>query len=270
MSLKEMASGRKDLFMLDPRLLVVEPGWNVREPGPELEEHIQTLMASIAEIGIQEPLTIYMRGEEPVITNGHCRYTAVMRLIANGTDIKAVPVRVEERYASEADRILSMLTRNAGKPLTPLEKGMVFKRLLGHGWKVEEIAKKSGVTPEYASRLLTLTAAPSPVINMVRNNQVSATTAVETLKDLGEEKATEVLQGALAVATSEGKAKATPKHIERHRAASSGDETEAKPIKWGKVGPELAKLIWEISKASGKDRSDVIARAVAYVEENCP
>ena len=77
MKIQELAEGRRDLFMFDPDKLVESDGWNVRKPGPELDSHIRWLADSIKEKGVQEPLTIYMNGTIPTVTNGHCRLAAV-------------------------------------------------------------------------------------------------------------------------------------------------------------------------------------------------
>lgn len=226
--LKDQAVGVKDLFMLDPRTIQIEPGWNVRQEGPELENHIQALMTSIREIGVQEPLTIYVKNDVPILTNGHCRLTAVLRLLDEGVEIKAVPCRTEERFASEADRVLAMVTRNSGKNLTPLEMGMVYKRLIGYGWEVVEIAKKVGQTAQYVEQLLELQAAPAEVVNMVKDGRVAATTAAKVVRKEGTN-AAKVLAEAQEVAKKAGKTKVTPKHVEQAPSAKKAAK-KAEPV----------------------------------------
>ena len=43
MGIKQMAIGRKDVFIMRAQDLVAEPGFNVREEGPELDEYIREL-----------------------------------------------------------------------------------------------------------------------------------------------------------------------------------------------------------------------------------
>jgi ParB-like chromosome segregation protein Spo0J len=210
--LKDMAVGVKDLFMLNPNLIQEEPGWNARIEGPELDAHIRQLADSIKEIGVQEPLTIYVRNEVPILTNGHCRLAAVRLAISEGAEIKAVPCRTEERHANDADRVLSLITRNSGKPLSLLEQASVVKRLLAFGWAEPDICKKTGFSRTHVSNLLALSGAPASVGKMVAAGEVSASLAVEVIREHGD-KATEVLHQGVERAKADGKTRATPKHV---------------------------------------------------------
>jgi len=203
---------RKDLYMIAPEIIHEEEGWNVRAEGEDLEQHIQTLAASIREIGVQEPLTVYLRDEEVVLTNGHCRLAAVKRLLAEGVEIKAVPVRVEAKTANDADRVLSMITRNSGRPLSPMELAAVCKRLVAFNWTPATIAAKTGYSAGYINQLLGLSAAPAEVQSMVAAGRVSASLAAKVVRQHGKN-APETLKNALAKANKRGKAKATAQDL---------------------------------------------------------
>lgn len=213
MRLKDVAEGVKDLYMLDPHKITEEPGWNARVEGADLAAHVRQLANSIKEIGIQEPLTVYVKNDAIILTNGHCRLAAVMLAIAEGSEIKAIPCRVEERYSSESDRVLSLITRNSGKPLTPLEMSSVFKRLLAFGWNPFDIAKKAGFSTTYVINLLTLSGAPDEIKEQVASGSVSASLATEVMQQHGEN-AAEVISKGIETAKAEGKEKATRKHID--------------------------------------------------------
>lgn len=206
-SIKEMSSGRKDLFLVDPRLINEKDGWNVREESEELKEHIETLSLSIAEIGVQQPLTVYMDDGKLYLSDGHCRLKAVLLAIESGAEIKSVPCRVEDRYANEADRVLSMITRNSGKPLTPLEKSKVIKQLISFGWSEKEISKKVGISLGYVYRLLEAAALPEEIKTAVRQGTVSTSVAVEEVKKNNSDM--------IIHAAKEGK-KITKKNVDRH------------------------------------------------------
>lgn len=196
MRMKDLAVTVRDLFYLDPRIIQEEPGWNVREPTKELTDHIQSLAHSICEIGVQEPLTVIMRDDIPIVRNGHCRLMAVRMAIAEGADIKSVPVRVEDRYSSDADQTLLMVIRNNGKALTPLETSKVFKKLEFFGWTPTDIAKKTGYSLSYVCNLLNFSAMPSEIHQMVRDGAVSATLASETVRRKGTAEGTKTLKEA--------------------------------------------------------------------------
>jgi ParB family chromosome partitioning protein len=186
-SVKTESIGRKDLFLIDPSKIFEKSGWNVRDDSPELQAHIEELSISIAEIGVQQPLTVYMENDVIYLSDGHCRLQAVNKAISKGAEIKSVPCRVEERYSNEADRVLAMIVRNSGKSLTPLEKSKVVKQLLNFGWKREEIATKCGMSNSYIGQLLEMQAMPEDLKLMVTSGSVSASTAVNEFRSSGDE-----------------------------------------------------------------------------------
>lgn len=198
---------------IDPRIIVEEPGWNQRAETPALAEHIASLAGSIRALGVQEPLTAYMKGDDVVLVNGHCRLAAVRSLLESGEEILTVPVRVEPHTANDADRVLSMVTRNSGKPLEPMEVAAVFKRLIAFGWDVAQIAEKTGRSENRVAELLRLNSAPEEVKIMVKRGEISATTAVRVLRKSGEKEGTAIITKAVASAKADGKTKATPKHL---------------------------------------------------------
>lgn len=213
--LKSISEGRSDIHKINPKLLNVKPSWNGRDFNePSNLEHVAQLALSIAEIGVKEPLTVVWEEGKAWLVDGECRLRATILAIKQGADIKTIPCKVEERYANEADRLFSQIIRNAGKPFSQMESAKVFKRLLDMGWQQNDIAKKSGISPARVSQVLDLLTMPEPIKQMVTNGQVSSSLAVKTLTEHNPAKAVQVLQDAVAVANSEGKAKALPKHIE--------------------------------------------------------
>jgi ParB-like chromosome segregation protein Spo0J len=198
---------------IDPAIIVEEPGWNQRAETPALEQHIQSLAGSIRALGVLEPLTAYMKGDAVVLVNGHCRLAAVRMLLDAGEEIKTVPVRVEPHTANDADRVLSMVTRNSGKPLEPMEVAAVFKRLVAFGWDAADIATKTGYSENRVGELLRLNAAPEEVKGMIARGEVAATTAAKVLRKAGAKDGTAILTTAVATAKANGKAKASGRHL---------------------------------------------------------
>ncbi len=256
--LKDLAVGTKDLFMLAPEIIQEEPGWNVRRATPDLEAHIRQLADSIREIGVQEPVTVYLKGEIPVLTNGHCRLAAVRLAISEGAEIKAIPARAEERYANDADRVLGMITRNSGRPLAPLEQAEVLKRLLSFGWSEAEVAKKTGWSITHVKNLLLLVAAPEKVRGMVAQGTVSARHAVETLRKEGES-AQGVLAQAVATAQAAGAKRATAKHMPEGPGAGRGTRKIGQD--WTVWGPRLRSALESLADAVNSGTSEEQATA---------
>lgn len=210
-SIKDIADGRSDMFRLDPRKIKVKANWNNRDfANPENLEHVAMLKASIAIVGVKEPLTVYMDGGEVYLSDGECRLRATMEAIAAGTDIKTVPVKIEDRYSDEAEKIFSQILRNSGKPFTPLEQAKTFKKLLDLGWMAKDIAEKSGITAGRVSQVLELLTMPAPIKAMVIAGQVSANMAMTAVREHNPAAAVQVLKDAVHEAQQQGRTKAKP------------------------------------------------------------
>ena len=226
-SIKDIAKGRSDLYRVSINDLCVKDGWNSRIlDDPENVEHIDMLAKSIAEEGVKQPLTVYMEDGKLYIEDGHCRYFAAQKAISEygASSDMLLPVRMGDKDASEADRIFGQILRNSGKPLSPLEMATVFKRLVDLGWSDSDIARKAGVTRVYVGHLITLIEAPKEIIALVRAGLISATLAIETIKEYGD-RAAELLKAAVALAIEKGKTRATKKHVKE----AAGEDKKAEP-----------------------------------------
>lgn len=212
MSIKKIAEGRSDLYRIAPHNLKIKEGWNVRD---DETLDLQELKDSIKELGVKQPLTVQTEGENIFVTDGHRRFAAVMELIAEGVEIKTIPVQVEDRYSNASDHIASMIVRNSGKPLTPVEQARVFKRLRDYGLSETEIAHKVGKSRQWIISMLELNAAPEELKSLVKTGKVTATLAQQVIAKEGGEKAAETLTKAVKKAEAEGKTKATAKHVEK-------------------------------------------------------
>jgi ParB/RepB/Spo0J family partition protein len=241
--LQDIAVGRKDILLFDPRSITRREGWNNRHRTPDLEEHIAVLAESIREVGLKSPLTVYKGEEGPVLVDGHCRMDAIELLLSQGVEIKSVPAIVADiRYATEADLVVDQIIRNEGRPLTSLEQGEIFKRLLGYNWKIEDIAKKVGMTPANVDRLLKLTVAPAEVKEMIENGEVAPAVAGEVIQRHGAQNAAGILAEAKEKANKDGKKKVTPRYL----------PPAPGPV-WIKVGPQLQDASKAVLDAYARD-----------------
>lgn len=213
--IKAIASGRTDTFSVDPRRLKIKEGWNSRDfNDPENVEHVDTLARSIAKEGVKEPLTIFFEEGQPFINNGECRWRGALRAIeVYKSEIFTVPVRLEDRYANDADRILNQLLRNSGKPFSSMEMSNHLKRLLGAGLTPAQLSERTGYTQGRISQILNLQTMPEVVKDMVTRKEVSASTAAALVKDQGGTAAEQQLKDGLKKAQQEGKTKVTAKHL---------------------------------------------------------
>ena len=229
-SIKSIADGRSDLYRLAPSKISVKAGFNsrVKDFDPADADDI-ALAKSIAVHGVKQPVAVFTEGSNVYLSDGHRRFGAVNYLndVANGeaendheieitADLSAIPVLVESKDGTEADRILMQITRNSGKPFTALEQAAVFKKLLDAGWTDADIATKAGFSTQRIRDLLDLNKkAPAKVKKMIQSGEVSATLAITTMKKAkGDGKKTaELLENAVSKAKSEGKKKATAKDV---------------------------------------------------------
>ena len=211
-----MAESEK-ILQIAPDQLRELPGFNVRlADDPDNVAHIAELAESIFHVGVLEPLTAYYVKSDTdpdywVVTNGHCRLEAVKQAIARGAPIKTIPVRLENKRASEADHTFSMIARNSGKSLSQLELGVACKRMVAFGWSEQDLANKSGYSLQHVRNCLALAGAPEAVKKLVETGKVAATLAVQAVAAEGGEKASETLTMAVEEAEKEAAAKPTKK-----------------------------------------------------------
>jgi len=239
MAIKDVASGRSDLYRLDPKIIQIKEGWNSREASdPANANHVAELAASIKEIGVKKPLVCYMEDDIVYVTDGHCRLQAVMHLIEAGVEIKTVPVMVEDRFANEADRIFSQIVHNQGKQLTSLEQAKVFKRLVDLGWAQKDIAAKAGMTGGRVSQLLELNTLPVILQKYIIEGKASANMVLTTYKKhkCNIDETILELNGAVKVAEEAGRKRAMPKDTE-------GGEGKAKAEKGQSLKAYLKELV---------------------------
>lgn len=220
-TLRTLANTRGDQFALNPYLIEIKDDWNSRDlRDPANLAQIDSYARSIAEIGVQQALTVNLEGDRIFLTDGHLRLLATFRAIeVYNAEIKSVKVNAELKTTNEADRVLRQLL--SGKPLTVLEQGTAFVKLVNLGWSPAQIAAKAGLVTVRVQQVLDLMGnANEGIKSLVATGKVSASEAAAVLRDNGNDadKSEKAIQAGLNVAEATGKTKATRKHI----AAASG------------------------------------------------
>lgn len=230
MALKDITIKRRDMILVDPRALTELPEYNSRNmSAPETFEHIRKMANAMKENGVANfpPITISQEKDgNTYLYAGYCRRRAALLAIEEGAPLIGLWAIANNQTAEE--RILDLLTSNDGLPLTMLEKANVVNRLIAFEWTVPMIAQKLGVSAKAVYDLVSLTQVPEEVKVLVADGKVSATLAVETVKE-NPDTAAEKLKGAVDTAEAEGKTKATRKHM----ADPAGDKlTKEKGLKF--------------------------------------
>lgn len=202
--LKDGAMKRADAYKIEFWEMHVEPGFNPEGRFEIENEEDVALYDFIVNGGITEiePLRVRVRQPNGVwIVDGHRRHAAISMALKNGflndaldeNGILWMPVRFFE--GNDADRLTAICTTNDGKKLTPLQRGDVYARMKALGMTLQEIAKRVNKSLAHVEQALILKGAPYQVQQMVRNGEISATLAIQQVREHGEN-ATNVLQAA--------------------------------------------------------------------------
>ncbi len=208
--LASISEGKSEVHLIDPRKLKIRPSWNSRDfEDKENAQYIEDLCSSIIEVGVKQPLTVTFEKGEAWIDDGECRWRAACLAIERTGATIRVPVRSEERYASEADRLINQRVRNSGKPFTVFEDAKHFKRLLDLGMQQGEIAKKCNISAARVSQILDYNTVGKVGRELVANGQASASLVMQVTKEEGTEAEKALLNGVKA-AKKEGRTKIKP------------------------------------------------------------
>jgi ParB family chromosome partitioning protein len=180
-----LKTSKNDLFLVDPRNVEVEEGFNIREDLGDLD----SLLTQILEQGqIEAVVGFKKRGEDKfILTDGHRRHAAFMLGIERGHAMGKMKLIIGSSNAE--DRLFAMVTTGIGKkPLTVVETAEAYKRLINLGYKAAEIARKVGNTSTQIGNLLKLADVPKEVKNHITNGYITATTVIALVKETKDDK----------------------------------------------------------------------------------
>lgn len=113
-------------------------------------EGLDGLKASIAEIGLLQPIGVVKRDSGYEITNGNRRFLACSEL--GWSDIPAV-IHNEDLTEEQVD-IINLAENIQRRNISPIEVGKYIERLLDEGVTQKEIAAKLGVNVTFAKHCL--------------------------------------------------------------------------------------------------------------------
>lgn len=213
-SLKQMAESKVDgiqkttQFQCDPRLLEVDPGFNAREID---EDHVLSMADAILAGAVMPAIDVRVDAGRVIVVDGHHRRAAYLFLIDRGIDIHRVDCR--QFRGNDVDRIAHMLTSAQGKPLTPLQMGIQYKKMMALNLTEKEIAARIGKSVQHVKDMVVLACANADVHAQVNSGKVSAKVAMKIVKKHGDD-AGKVIAGHVATAESAGKKKVTEKVVD--------------------------------------------------------
>jgi ParB family chromosome partitioning protein len=189
-SFKAMAANgsvkKSDLWRVDPRKIEEEEGFNLRDYNdPDVVAHIRALADSYKAGAFVPPLVLRTDDNGRILAvEGHCRRRGALLAISEGADLPFVDA-VAFR-GGDTERVEVMLRSAEGLKLKPLSVADGYARLTRAGYSNADIARKMNKTPSHVEQMLLLAYANSDVRSLIKDGLVSATLAIETLRDKGE------------------------------------------------------------------------------------
>jgi len=221
------ATKRTDIFLIDPRNIVVMENFNVRRDF-DLEELKEQIKAK----GVLNPITVIPFKEDGVekykLVDGERRYRAVMIAIQEGADIPFVKALKAPKDSTTEDLYIEQMMRNEGKRFTEYECAIMFRRFKEEfGYSQIEIADKFKKSPAFISKCLSLLDLPPYLQDKIVKGELSVKAAREIAASYTSEKdQVRAAKTAVQSAMEQGKATATNKEV----LSSLKDQKEAKAI----------------------------------------
>lgn len=219
------------LLLVPFEAVTVIPGNNIRiAEGEQYEADIEDLKQSILIEGFYDskPLSCFaaiVDGEpQMVVIDGHRRYEAVKRAIAEGATIEELPVVLKKPSSTAIDLTVAQIKENSYVGLSMLEKAINAGRLIKGGLSDEDVGARLNISARAVSDLKVLIGAPKAIRDLVRDNKLSGTEAITRLRKDPEgaaEKLVEVAEKAEKKATERGERSA--------RLTKSTIENDAEP-----------------------------------------
>jgi stage 0 sporulation protein J len=217
-----------DLFLIDPRNIVVVDGFNVRR-----DFDLDELKEQIKAKGVLNPLTVIAfkddeGNEKYKLVDGERRYRATMLAISEGADIPYVRAMKARKDASTEELYIQQMMRNEGKKFTEYECAIMFRRFKEEfGYSQVEIADKFKKSPAFISKCLSLLDLPPYIQERIMKGELSVKAAKEIAANYGSEKEqVKAAKSAVDNAKENGRVTATNKEVLN----SLKDSKEAKAI----------------------------------------
>jgi ParB family chromosome partitioning protein len=154
---------------------------NVRKSN--LEEGIDDLANSIREIGVQQPVVVFQKGDRYELLIGQRRYLACKKL-----GLKDIPALITT-VKNETDATIKSFSENIHRlDLEYRDKMQVATELLNKLGSINKVAEHLGVSPQTVRNYLGYSAVPESIKKMVDEGKLSASTATRIAKNIPDEK----------------------------------------------------------------------------------
>lgn len=153
---------------------------NVRKAN--VEEGIDELASSIKEIGIQQPIVVFQKGDRYELIIGQRRYLACKKL-----GLKEIPALITT-VKDETEATIKSFSENIHRlDLEYRDKMQVAAALLSKFSTVDKVAEHLGVSTQTVKNYLGYSAVPERIKEMVDEGKLSALTALRISKGIEDE-----------------------------------------------------------------------------------
>ena len=252
------ATKRTDIFLIDPRNIVVMENFNVRR-----DFDLSELKEQIKAKGVLNPVTVIpfkdKDGQERYkLVDGERRYRATMEALEEGANIPWIKALKAPKDATTEDLYIEQMMRNEGKRFTEYECALMFRRFKEEfGHSQVEIADKFKKSTAYVSKCLSLLDLPPYIQEKIVRGELSVKAAKEIAANYeSETEQTKAAKSAIKTAQKQGKATATNKEV----LSSLKDAKEAKAIS------EALRKVWAYMDGENMVNVDKLATLLDRTE----
>lgn len=179
---------RANSFMVDPRIIQIEPGFNPRGmftddywEQPETLAHIEQFAKSYRNGDFVPPIVVKVIDGVPFVRDGEHRLRSLMKLIAEG--VPFARVEVIEASGDELAQAKTNFNANNGRQWSAVERAVHYGRFKSYGMTVDEIAHEVGKTVQHVYQLLTILEMPMDLKRRIQNGEISASAAIAQFKN---------------------------------------------------------------------------------------
>lgn len=181
---------RGNAYTIDPRVLVIEPGFNVRGAFTEkyweqekVKAHIEGFAKSYTDGLFVPPIVIQVRDGVPLVRDGEHRVRGAMLAIGRGVPLEKVDV--VESSGDELAQLTTLSHGNSGLKWSAVEKAVIYGRYRAYGCTVEHIAELHKCSVAHIYQQLTILDMPLELKRMIQAGEVSATEAIRQFAEHG-------------------------------------------------------------------------------------
>ncbi len=215
---------RPNRYFIDPRALMIEPGWNHRFDMGDIEQLADQIAAElkrdpasgglIHDLHVQKldtPILGTGAGAPPIVfkvTDGERRTMAINVLIKRGeTFPDGVPAKIVPANADKVQLLIRSFVANGNKALLPLEQAAAFKAMKDAGMTLADIERETGMSDNTIVGALALLDSPQELQDAVKNGAIGGSLAKSIAVNARGDKAKQKELAAEAVAAGKDKKK---------------------------------------------------------------